>query len=102
MPKPDQRSAAAQAYRAWYKTPQWRKLRRRRLEAEPLCRTCRRLGRTTPATIVDHIRAHKGDAGLFFAFGNTASMCQPHHDSNKQRAERGIARVAVGADGWPL
>src|SRR4029453_6963080 len=99
MAQPDQRSAAAQAYRSWYKTPQWRELRRRRLEAEPLCRTCRRLGRNIPATIVDHIRAHKGDAGLFFAFANTQSLCVTHHSSNKQRAERGIAPVAVGADG---
>lgn len=100
--KPDQRSPAAQAYRSLYRTPEWRALKKRRLEAEPLCRTCARLGRSTPATVCDHIRPHRGDRVLFFDLANTQALCETHHSSNKQAAERGRPRVAVGADGWPL
>jgi hypothetical protein len=32
---------------------------------------------------------------------NWQALCKPHHDSTKQREERGRFQ-AVGEDGWPL
>ena len=49
-----------------YDTPQWRKLRAAQLKREPACRLCRQVRRTTKATVVDHIRPHRGDLALAF------------------------------------
>lgn len=59
------------------------------------------MGRLTPATIVDHIRPHKGDPALFWDPANHDSLCTPHHDATKQREEHGRRQAAVGTDGWP-
>lgn len=105
MPKPDYRSIEAEAYRRLYKDNRWRGkhgVRARRLAAEPICRMCHKTGRITVATVVDHIEGHKGDPALFFDYGNTQSLCAPHHNSTKQSEEKmGRERPAVGLDGWP-
>lgn len=97
----DARSAQAEAYRALYRTPEWRALRKRRLNAEPNCRMCASLGRHTPATILDHIEPHRGDLARFLNPANTQPLCAVHHSSTKQRHERGRPQQAMGRDGWP-
>jgi 5-methylcytosine-specific restriction protein A len=97
----DPRSPEAQRYRLWYKTARWQKLRRAHLKAHPLCQMCADMGRTTQAAIVDHVRPHRGDEGLFFDPTNLSSLCPPHHDGTKQRLERGRMQVGLSADGWP-
>lgn len=97
----DARSPEAQSYRSLYWTPEWRSLRKRRLAAEPNCRMCARLSRTTAADIVDHVKPHRGQRALFFDFANTQSLCHTHHSSTKQRHERGRPQQAIGRDGWP-
>ena len=92
----------ARPWRAWYQTAAWRDLRRARLKAEPVCRSCEALGRSTLARVVDHVRPHKGDRALFFALDNTQSLCAACHDAGKQRAERAGYSAAAGADGWPV
>lgn len=94
------RSAAATLYRAMYFTAAWRRLRLAQLAREPLCSMCRAMGRATPATVVDHRRPHRGDARVFYDPTNLDSLCKPHHDSAKQRSERG-RQVGLGPDGWP-
>ena len=64
---------------------------------------CERSGIITVATVVDHIRAHKGDETLFFDPANLASLCKPHHDSSKQKAEkRGVHEIGCSEDGAPI
>lgn len=68
-----------------------------------LCVMCAAEGRTTVATVVDHKTAHRGDEALMWDQTNWQPLCKPHHDSDKQRAERsGRVVRAVGADGWPV
>ncbi|MGK2927932.1 MAG: HNH endonuclease signature motif containing protein [Lysobacterales bacterium] len=55
--------------------PTWRKLRAYVLAREPLCRECRKEGRTTPATVVDHI---DGDS-FNNATTNLQPLCAKHH-----------------------
>lgn len=88
-------------WRAWYKDKRWHRIRTMRLRDEPLCRMCEQQGRITAAWIVDHIRRHEGRAELFFCYENTQSLCETHHNRDKQREERGTTQ-AVDADGWPL
>ncbi|HHR5499154.1 TPA: HNH endonuclease [Klebsiella pneumoniae] len=41
------------------------------------------------ATVVDHIKPHKGDETLFHNPDNLQSLCKRCHDSVKQRMEKG-------------
>ncbi|QCN96656.1 HNH endonuclease (plasmid) [Azospirillum argentinense] len=82
--------------RALYKTARWRTLRAAQLAAHPLCQceACdegRR--RITPATVVDHIRPHRGDEGLFFDPANLRSMAKPCHDRKTARDDGGFGRA---------
>ena len=98
----DLRSEKAGAYRAWYKTTIWKQIRRNHLAAYPLCRMCEQEGRTTPATVCDHIKQHGGDWSLFVT-GPFQSLCKPCHDRHAQRRDRtGQETKAIGLDGWPV
>src|SRR5262245_30017642 len=85
----------------WYKTKQWQATRRAQLTREPLCAMCLRMDILTSATVVDHIRPHKGDPYLFWDLANLQSLCKPCHDRHKQGIEHGRKRTANGDDGWP-
>ncbi len=52
----------------------WDKVRRMHLQAEPLCRRCATLGRTTPAVMVDHILPI-ADGGAVLDEDNLQSLC---------------------------
>lgn len=65
----------------------WRKFRTVWLMDNPLCAYCLKLGKVTPATVVDHIVPHRGDMALFWQAGNHQSLCKRCHDSTKRREE---------------
>ena len=72
------------------------------LKANPLCVYCLQVGKTTPATIVDHIVKHEGNVELFNEPSNRQALCKRCHDSVKAQEEaRGYA-VGSDADGFPL
>lgn len=84
-------------------TYRWQQYRKRFLFAHPLCVYCEREGRVELAEVVDHIRPHGGNDELFWNPENHQGLCKRHHDSQKQREERGTATPqAIGADGWPV
>ena len=62
-----------------YTTRRWRTFRADFLRRNPLCAMCQEHGRTTAATIVDHIRPHKGDMALFWS-GPFQALCKKCHD----------------------
>lgn len=101
----NQRSAHANDYRRLYRTTRWLKRRTRQLQAEPLCRTCRLAGRTTAATVADHIVPHRGDRALFYE-GELQSLCDVEpfrcHSRVKQREERLGFSPTVDAQGFPI
>lgn len=69
----------------------WRKLRNRRIGAEPLCRHCAERGFLTQAVEVDHIKP-KALGGLD-EWDNTQSLCKLCHQAKTrldiQRIKRG-------------
>ncbi len=74
-------------------------LRKRRLQAEPLCRMCRALGRTTAATVPDHITPlAKGGEDID---SNIRCLCAGHHDQVTREEFGHRERVSIGEDGWP-
>lgn len=93
----------ARPWRHLYNTKQWHKLRAIQLRDNPLCDMCQEQGRVVAATVVDHIKPHKGDKALFFDGNNLQSLCKTHHDSAKQKAERnGVADIGCDASGQPI
>ncbi|WEL95516.1 holin [Xanthomonas phage vB_XooS_NR08] len=71
-----------------YSSSKWRKLRAMFLKSNPLCVYCLEDNRTTAATVVDHIVAHRGDIDLFWSEDNLQPLCQQCHSSRKQSEER--------------
>ena len=59
---------------------EWRKIRMAFLKQNPLCVMCMEEGKTTPATVVDHIIPHRGDKRLFYDVENYQALCKRHHD----------------------
>ena len=59
----------------------WQKARARYLKAHPLCVLCARQNRYVKATVVDHIKPHRGDPVLFWDESNWQSLCKPCHDN---------------------
>lgn len=81
----------------------WQKARHYFLLKHSLCVYCEKQGRTTAATVVDHIKPHKGDMELFWDSSNWQPLCKMCHDSIKAREEvRGEALVVFGVDGYPI
>ena len=68
------------AYSKLYDTSRWQRLRQYVLGRQPLCRKCLEAKRITPATVVDHIKPHRGDESLFFDEANLQALCKSCHD----------------------
>jgi 5-methylcytosine-specific restriction enzyme A len=79
----------------------WRKARVGHLRQHPLCIMCKHQGKVCSATVVDHITPHRGDHALFWNPNNWQSLCQPHHDSTKQREEKGNPLIGTDINGRP-
>ena len=50
------------------------------LRERPFCVRCLERGEYTIATVVDHIKPHKGDSELFFDVKNLQPLCKVCHD----------------------
>jgi 5-methylcytosine-specific restriction protein A len=87
-------------WRSWYNHKRHRARRALQLQKQPLCEVCLAQGRTTPATIVDHIEPHGGDMTKFFT-GKLQSLCKPCHDRKWADDRRGYS-TAVDASGYPI
>lgn len=57
----------------------WQNYARRYLIDHPLCAVCLALGHTEPATCVDHIEPHRGNAVLFLDTSNHQALCGRCH-----------------------
>ncbi|MET3578213.1 5-methylcytosine-specific restriction endonuclease McrA [Mesorhizobium robiniae] len=64
-------------------TREWEKARANFIALHPTCRYC-----PAPATVVDHVKAHKGNMTLFWNKANWQPLCTPCHSSIKQSRER--------------
>lgn len=70
----------------------WRKARILFLRRHPICECdeCKRLGRILPATVVDHIKPHKGDPKLFWDKNNWQAMAKSCHDRKTAKEDGGF------------
>ena len=89
--KPTHRRRASAEYHGWYLLPVWTDdLRPGQLLREPFCRECARRGIRTTATVVDHIRPHRGDWALFIDQANHQSLCKSCHDRKTAREQAAV------------
>lgn len=75
MHRSDRASACKRGYNS-----RWQKARLRYLKAHPLCVMCMKENRLVRATVVDHIRPHRGDPVLFWDESNWQALCKQCHD----------------------
>lgn len=61
----------------------------RYLLEHPLCEMCSNEGHTTPAEVVDHIIAHRGDSSLFWSSDNHRALCALHHNKRIDEGDFG-------------
>lgn len=65
----------------------WRAARRRYLSEHGECRICQLAGRAIAATVVDHIRPHRGDKALFWSQSNWQPLCKRCHDAKTRSGQ---------------
>ena len=79
VPRPNDRQTATQRGYGY----RWQKARKVFLSKHRLCAECERQGRTTLATVVDHIRPHRQDRKRFWNRNNWQPLCKGCHDAHK-------------------
>ena len=80
----------------------WQKARDSFLRNNPLCVDHKSRGYVVAATVVDHIKPHRGDQDLFWDRSNWQALCKICHDSHKQRLEKSGIESGCGNDGIPI
>lgn len=91
-PKRTERKDSAEWH--WmYGTGVWKDdLRPNHLLKEPFCRECTKLGHRRRATVVDHIKPHRGVWTCFIDPDNLQSLCKNHHDQKTAREQAEFRR----------
>ncbi|WP_297505916.1 HNH endonuclease [Ferrovum sp.] len=70
----------------------WQRARAVFLSYHPLCAECNRQDRVTPASVVDHIKPHRGNQESFWDTKNWQSLCKPCHDRKTVKEDGGFGR----------
>jgi len=81
----------------FYNSPAWRRLRKLKLQQNPVCEICFAAGRVAGAIIVDHIRAVKDSPEDRLSMDNLQSVCLSCH-SRKTRKEEAARRKPENTD----
>ncbi|UVI33719.1 HNH endonuclease [Paenibacillus spongiae] len=68
----------------------WRLARESYLREHPLCIYCMKEVRVNAATVIDHIKPHKGNKVLFWDRNNWQPLCKSHHDKKTARYDGGF------------
>ena len=96
QPAPTKPAYVAHAARsAAYGTARWQNARAAQLARVPCCEACAQHGRTTPATVCDHVVPVRL-GGDFWDEGNYQSLCRPCHQA-KSATERTQQGPAAGS-----
>ncbi len=89
LPMPGRKHPGAKKMKrpSLYDRNAWRRARKHWLATHPLCAECKRQGRITAATTVDHIKPHRGNLQLFWDPENWQALCDECH-GKKSAADR--------------
>lgn len=72
----------------------WQRARRAFLAANPLCVSCMAQGRVVAASVVDHIRPHRGNDELFWNPVNWQPLCKRCHDRKTGHEQGGVFQIS--------
>ena len=72
----------------------WKRAAHAHLANDPFCVLCEAQLIVRLATVVDHIKPHKGDMELFWDATNWQSLCKTCHDQKTVREDGGLGRKA--------
>jgi HNH endonuclease len=82
-----------------YTTQRWQRLRRMKLQVDPLCETCLKQNRIEPATVVDHLVAVKAPGGEAYPpLSRLRSQCTSCHN----RKTRIVEQLGEDLDDLPI
>lgn len=70
-------------------TYKWQKASKVFLSQNPLCRQCEKEGRIVVASVVDHIKPHKGNMKLFWDRDNWQPLCVNCHNRKTAKEDMG-------------
>jgi 5-methylcytosine-specific restriction endonuclease McrA len=87
-----------------YSTQRWQRIRRQRLQQNPLCEACLKQQRIEPAVAVDHVVPIKAGGAAYPALDALMSLCASCHN-RKTRGEqlgRELPIRGCNVDGSPL
>lgn len=87
------RRQASASYQHLYNSERWRRARRAFLRDHPLCAECGRGGRTTLATVVDHVVPHRGDPERFWDESNWQPLCTRCHNVKTATRDHGFGNA---------
>ncbi|MBD2704176.1 HNH endonuclease [Spirosoma sp. BT702] len=83
----------------FYRNAPWRKLRKAKLEKDPICEHCYQQGKVTPATVVDHTKPVRL-GGEPLDIDNTTSLCVScHNRKSASSSERYTPTPKSGREG---
>lgn len=88
-----------------YNTQRWQRLRKLKLQQNPLCETCLQQQRIVPATVVDHVIAVKAGGDPYPALDKLCSQCASCHNRKTRIVEQQGGELSIkGCDefGYPL
>ena len=88
-----------------YNTANWQRLRRAKLQDNPLCELCLRQNRIVPAVAIDHIVSIKAGGDPFPGLDRLMSLCTSCHNRKTRIVEQqGKDLTVKGCDvnGMPL
>lgn len=66
----------------------WRRESKKFLLSHPYCVKCLEEHKMVEATVVDHIKPHRGSEELFWDRGNWQALCKHHHDVKTMTEDR--------------
>lgn len=98
---PARRTSTQGPHKRLYDSAAWKRRRRAQLDAFPICRFCLIVGKTTAATVADHVVPHEGNLEIFY-HGELQSLCATCHSGAKQEEERRGTLRGGDAQGVPL
>src|SRR4030095_14991224 len=90
---------------AWpYSTQRWQRLRRLKLQVNPLCEACLQVGRLEPATEIHHRTPINAGGNPYPPVDELASLCAGCHNAMTRADQLGEDYMAKGFDifGNPL
>jgi len=87
-----------------YSTRRWERVRKLKMQYEPLCQLCLKQGRIEPAAAVDHVVPINRGGAPFPALDGLMSLCASCHNQKTRHEQLGEDYAIKGCDvfGRPL